>query len=160
MLFVFLLFSCKSSLYMLGWCCGCFFSGHVWIWVLDYKECRVLKNWCFLTVVLEKTLESPLDSKEFKPVNPKQSQPWIFIGKTDAEASILWPPDAKTNSLGKTLLQGKIEGRKRRGWQRMRWLEGITNSMDMSMSKLWEMVKDNESQACCSPQGHKESDTT
>ena len=83
--------------------------------------------------MLEKTLKSPLDSKEIKPVNPKRNQPGILIGKTDAEAPILWPPDARAYSLEKTLMLGKIEGRRRRGRQRMRWLDGITDSMDMSL---------------------------
>ena len=111
--------------------CG-FPSSHVWMWELDYKESWVPKNWYFWTVVLEKTLESPLDSKEIQPVHPKGNQSWIFIGRTVAEAEtpILWPPDVKNDSLGKTLMLGKIEGRRRRGWQRMRWLDSITNSMD------------------------------
>ena len=99
-----------------------FSSSHVWMWVLDHKEGWALKNWCFWTVMLEKTLKSPLDSKKIKPVNPKGNQPWIFIGRTEAEAEppILWPKMPRADSLEKTLKLGKTEGRRRRGQQRMR----------------------------------------
>ena len=104
---------------------------------LDYKESWVPENGCFQIVVLEKTLESPLDCKEIKPVHPKRNQPWIFIGRTEAEAEapILWPPDEKNQLTGKkTLMLRKTEGKRRRGWQRMRWLNGITDSKDMSLN--------------------------
>ena len=120
-----------------------FSSGHVWMWELGHKEDWALKNWCFWTVVLAKTLEGPLDCKEIQPVHPKGDQSWVFTGKTDAEAEtpILWPHMMRRiHSLEKTLILGKTEGRRRRGWQRMRWLYGITDSVNMSLSKLQELV--------------------
>ena len=133
------------------------------MWELDYKESWVPKNWCFWTVGLEKTLESILDCKEIQPVHPKGNKSWILIGRTDvkAETPILWPPDVKNSNtfhlMWKTLMLGKIEGGKRRGWQRMRWLDGITNSIDMSLSKLQELVRAREAWLCG---GHKASDMT
>ena len=137
-------------------------NSHVWMWDLDHKESWVPKNWCFWTVVLEKTLESPLDCKEIQPVNLKGNQSWIFIGRTDAEAEalILWPPDAKNWLIGKDPDAGKDWGQEEKrttegevvGWHH--WLNG---------HEFEQVLGDGEwkgSLVCCSPWGHKESDTT
>ena len=124
-----------------------FFNSHIWMWELDYKERLVPKNWCFWTVVLEKTFESPLDSMEIQPVNPKGNESWIFIGRTDAEgeAPILCPPDVKSWLIGKDwrLEEKGMTEDEMAGWHR--WLNG--HEFEQAL-------------ACCSPWGHKESDTT
>ena len=139
-----------------------FSSGHVWMWELDYKECWAWKNWCFWTVVMEKTLESPLAYKEIKPVNPKEDQSWIFIGRTDAEAEtqILWPPDAKSRITGKDPDAGK-------NW---RWGEKGTIEDEMvgwhhqldghEFEQASGIVDGQGTLVNCSPWGRKTSDMT
>ena len=128
-----------------------FSSGHVWMWELDYKQSWASRNWCFWTVVLEKTPESPLDYKEIKPVHPKGNQSWIFIGRTHAEAEtpILWPPDVKQLTHLKRphcweRLKAGGEGDR---WQRMIWLDGITDSMEISLSKLRKLGREGSREA-------------
>ena len=118
-----------------------FSINHVWMWGLDWvSEKFAFELWCL------RRLLSPLDFKNINLVNLKRNQPWIFIGRTEAEAEalILWPPDVKSQLIRKDLMLEKIEGRRRKGWQRMKGLDGITDSMDMSLSKLREMVKNRE----------------
>jgi len=116
------------------------------MWDLDHKESLTPKNWCFWTVVLEKTLESPADDKEIKPVNPEGNQSCILIGRTDPEAEtpILWPPDAKSQLIRKSPHAGKDWRQEEKGTTEDEMVGGITDSMDMSLSKLLEIVKDRE----------------
>ena len=117
-----------------------------WLWDLDHKEGRTPKNWCLWTVVLKKTPESPLASKEIKPVNLEENQPWILIGRTDAEAEapVFWSPDANSQLIGKVPDAGRDWGQKEKRQQMMRWPDSITDVMDMSLGELQVMMRDRE----------------
>jgi len=139
-----------------------FSSSHVWMWDSDHKESRALKNWCFWTVVLEKTLDSPLNCKEIKPVIPKGNQPWIVIGRTDAEAEAptLRPPDAKNQLIGKDPDAGKDWGQEENGATEDKMFGG---HHQLNGHEFKQTTGDGERQgslACCSSWSHKESDTT
>ena len=139
-----------------------FSSGHVWMWELDYKENWAPKNWCFWTMVLERTLESPLDCKEIQPVHPKGDQSWVFIGRTDVEAEtpVLWPPDAKSQLIWKDPDVGKDWGQEEKG---MTEDEMVGWHHRLSGHEFEQTPRGGEGQGslvCCSPWGHKEPDTT
>ena len=139
-----------------------FSCSHVWMWELDYKESWALKNWCFWIVVLEKTLENPLDRKEIQPVHPKGNQSWIFIGRTDVEAEILilWPPDAKTWLIWKDPYAGKDWRQEKKGTTEDEMV-GWHHQLNGHEFEQAPGVGDGQgSQACCSPWGCKELDTT
>ena len=123
-----------------------FSSSHVWMWELDHKEIRGLKNWCFWTVVLEKTPESPLDCKEIKPVYPKGNQSGIFIGRTDAKAEtpVLWPPHEKSWLIGKDPDAGRDWGQEEKGTTEDEMAGWHTDLMQMSLGELQELVMDRE----------------
>ena len=139
-----------------------FSSSHVWMWELDYKESWALKNWCFWTVVLEKTLESSMDCKEIQPVHPEGDQSWVFIGRTEAEAEtpLLWSPDANNWLIGKDSDSGKDWRQEEKGMtadETVGWYHWL-NGHEFEQAPG---VGDRQgSLACCSPWGHKESDTT
>ena len=132
------------------------------MWELDCEEGWALKNWCVWTVVLKKILESPLDCKEIQPVHSKGDHSWVFFGRNDAEAEtpVLWPPHEKYWLIGKDSMLGGTGGRRRRGRQRMRWLDGITNSMDAEFEWTPGVGDGQGGLACCDSWGRKESGMT
>ena len=132
------------------------------MWELDCEEGWALKNWHFWTMVLEKTLESPLECKEIQPVHSEGDQPWDFFGRNDAKGvtPVLWPPHAKSWLIGKDSDMGGIGGKRRRGWQGMRWLDGITDSMDMSLKWTPGVGDGQGSLVCCDSWRRKESYST
>ena len=141
--------------------CG-FSTSHVWMWELDHEESWVPKNWCFQTEVLEKTLESPLDSKKIKPVNPKENQPWIFIGRTDAEAdtTILWPPDVKSWLTRKDTDAKNDWGQEEKGVtedEMVKWHHWLSGH---EFEQTPGAIERQHRLVCCSPWSCKESDTT
>ena len=139
-----------------------FSSSHVWMWELDHKESWALKNWCFWTVVLEETLENPLDCKEIKPGNPKGNQSWIFIGKTsaEAEAPILWPPNSKNWLIGKDPDVGADWRQEEKGMTEDEVIEWHHQLDGHEFEQALTVGDGHGSLTCCSPQGHKESDMT
>ena len=139
-----------------------FSSNHVWMWELDHNERLAPKNWCFWAMVLEKTLESPLDFKEIKPVNPKGNQSWILIGRTDvvAETPILWPPDAKNWLAGKDPDAGKDWRQTEKGTTEDETVGGHYWLNGREFEQAQGVGDGQGSLACCNPWGHKESDTT
>ena len=138
-----------------------FSSGHVWMWELDYKESWAPKNWCFWTVMLETTLESPLYCKEIQPVYPKGDQSWVLIGRTDAEAetAILWPPDAKSWLIWKDSDAGRDWGQEEKGTTEDE-MAGWHHWLDGRESEWTPGVGDGQGLACCDSWGHKELDMT
>ena len=137
-------------------------SDHVWMWELDYKESWVPKHWCFWTVVLEKTLESPLDCKEIQPVHPKGDQSWVFIGRTDVEAEtpVVWLLDVKSRLIGKDPDAGKDWGQEEKGMTEDE-MAGWHHQLDGREFEWTPGTDDGQGGlACCSSWGHKESDTT
>ena len=141
---------------------SCFSSGHGWMWELNHKEGWELKKWCFQTVILEKTLESPLDCKEIKSVTPKGNEPWIFIRRTDAEAevSVLWPPDGKSQLTGKDPDAGKDWGQEEKGKTEDEMVGGHHRPNGHEFEQAPGDGEGQGSLVCCSPRGGKEPDRT